>query len=43
MKPDAGEDRGLIEIVLKTAVIRVRVALTEETLMTVLRAVKATS
>ena len=43
MKPDAGEDRGLIEIVLKTAVIRVRVAVTEETLTTVLRAVKATS
>ena len=43
MKPDAGEDRGLIEIVLKTAVIRVRVAVTEEALTSVLRAVKATS
>ena len=43
MKPDAGEDRGLIEIVLKTAVIRVRVAVTEATLTSVLRAVKATS
>lgn len=43
MKPDSSEDRGLIEIVLKTAVIRVRVVVTEETLTSVLRAVKATS
>lgn len=41
MKPDAGEDRGLIEIVLKAAVVRVRVSVTEETLTSVLRAVKA--
>ena len=43
MTPDAGEDCGLIEIVLKTAVVRVRAAITEEMLTCVLRAVKATS
>ena len=38
-----GDDRGLIEIIVKGTVIRVRVAITAETLATVLRAVKATS
>jgi len=43
MKPDTSEEHGLIEIVLKTAVVRVRAAITEEMLTRVLRAVKATS
>ena len=37
------DDRGIIEIALKGTVIRVRVAVTAETLTAVLRAVKATS
>lgn len=37
------DDRGMIEIVLKGTVIRVRVGVTAETLTAVLRAVKATS
>ena len=36
-----GDDRGLIEIVLKGTVVRVRVAVTAETLTAILRAVKA--
>ena len=42
-KPAPDDDRGLIEIVLKGTVVRVRVAVTAETLAAVLRAVKATS
>ena len=38
-----GDDRGLIEIIVKGTVIRVRVAITAEALAAVLRAVKATS
>lgn len=40
-KPNPDNDRGLIEIVVKEAVVRVRVAVTAETLAAVLRAVKA--
>lgn len=42
-KPTQDDDRGLIEIVVKGAVVRVRVAVTAETLAAVLRAVKAVS
>jgi len=43
-KPEpCGDDRGLIEIVVKGTVVRVRVAVTAETLTAVLRAVKAAS
>lgn len=43
-KPEpCGDDRGLIEIVVKATVVRVRVAITAETLTAVLKAVKATS
>jgi transposase len=42
-KPTPDDDRGLIEIVIKGTVVRVRVAVTAETLAAVLRAVKATS
>lgn len=40
-KPNPDNDRGLIEIVVKETVVRVRVAVTAETLAAVLRAVKA--
>jgi transposase len=42
-EPSPDDDRGLIEIVLKGTVVRVRVAVTAETLAAVLRAVKAVS
>ena len=43
-KPEScGDDRGLIEIVVKGTVIRVRVAVTAETLTAILRAVKASA
>jgi transposase len=42
-KPTPDDGRGLIEIVIKGTVVRVRVAVTAETLAAVLRAVKATS
>ncbi len=42
-KPTQDDDRGLIEIVIKGTVVRVRVAVTAETLAAVLRAVKAAS
>ena len=42
-KPAPNDDRGLIEIVIKGTVVRVRVAVTAETLTAVLGAVKATS
>ena len=43
IKPAADDDRGLIEIVIKGTVVRLRAAVTAETLMAVLRAVKAAS
>jgi len=42
-KPTQDDDRVLIEIVVKGTMVRVRMAVTAETLTTVLRAVKAAS